>query len=242
MIRDASGQSHSLIRRSWEAAMAVKGIDKVYIATDDMRIASHVEDFGGNPIMTSAECANGTERCGEAMKKIGSEAEIIINFQGDALLTPPWIVEELIGALEQQPDVSIATPVVRADLETWHTLQQEKQAHRLGATTAVFTKDKKALYFSREVLPYINDEAAEQAKSLPVYVHVGVYAYRPDALDTYNSWSMGPLEEKEGLEQLRFLENGQQVLCVEISTRGRVLWDLNNPEDIERIERALNDV
>ena len=74
---------------------------------------------------------------------------------------------------------------------------------------------------------------------MPVFHHVGVYAYRPDALARYQTWSAGPLETWEGLEQLRFMENGEKVLCVEVDGKGRAFWELNNPEDVARIERKL---
>jgi 3-deoxy-manno-octulosonate cytidylyltransferase (CMP-KDO synthetase) len=72
-----------------------------------------------------------------------------------------------------------------------------------------------------------------------VFHHVGVYAYRPDALAAYPAWPIGPLEQLEGLEQLRFLENGRQVLCVEVEARGRQFWELNNPQDVPRIETMM---
>ena len=78
-----------------------------------------------------------------------------------------------------------------------------------------------------------------ESEPTPVFHHVGVYAFRPDALRTYPLWEPGPLEMLEGLEQLRFLENGRQVLCVEVEARGRLFWELNNPEDVPRIEAML---
>ena len=73
----------------------------------------------------------------------------------------------------------------------------------------------------------------------PVFHHVGVYAYRPDALAAYPGWEMGPLERLEALEQLRFLERGRPVLCVEVEARGREFWELNNPEDIPRLQNMM---
>jgi 3-deoxy-manno-octulosonate cytidylyltransferase (CMP-KDO synthetase) len=72
-----------------------------------------------------------------------------------------------------------------------------------------------------------------------VFHHVGIYAYRPSALAAYQTWQMGPLERMEGLEQLRFLENGMEMACVEVDGKGRVFWELNNPVDVERIESVL---
>jgi len=102
----------------------------------------------------------------------------------------------------------------------------------------VFGARGRALYFSKEVIPYTGRDYADEA-STPVFHHVGVYAYRPAALAVYNDLAPGPLEQLEGLEQLRFLEHSHDVLCVEVEGRGRHFWELNNPEDVSRIESIL---
>ena len=89
------------------------------------------------------------------------------------------------------------------------------------------------------MLPFINLSALPNAAPLPAFHHVGVYAYRPSALAEYLTWPQGPLEGLEGLEQLRFLENGRKVKCVEVDARGKVFWELNNPEDVARIESVI---
>ena len=107
----------------------------------------------------------------------------------------------------------------------------------MGGTTAVFDQSGRALYFSKEVIPFVPE--GKPHAQVPVFHHVGVYAYRPAALSQYMSWSEGVLERNEGLEQLRFLENGERVACVEVDARGRVFWELNNPVDVARIESVL---
>lgn len=240
MLRGKDGVSKSLVQRSWEAANDVAGIDAVYVATDDERIASHVEDFGGKALMTPESCANGTERCAAALDLLDEEPEMVVNLQGDAPLTPAWFVEELVEALRARPDVDMATPVLRCDHGHWVALVGDRREGRVGGTTAVFDDAMRALYFSKEVIPFVAPEKAAAMEQLPVFHHVGVYAYRPDVLRAYGHWPTGPLEAQEGLEQLRFLEQGHTVLCVETQSRGRTFWELNNPEDIERIETALN--
>ena len=94
------------------------------------------------------------------------------------------------------------------------------------------------MYFSKEVIPFTARSYADDEPS-PVFHHVGVYAYCPDALAAYPAWPTGPLEELEGLEQLRFMENGRKVLCVEVSARGRQFWELNNPEDVPKLEAMM---
>ncbi len=108
----------------------------------------------------------------------------------------------------------------------------------MGGTTAVCDSERRALYFSKEVVPYTSDDYGADDET-PVFHHVGVYAYRPWALHAYSDWPVGQLEDLEGLEQLRFLEAGHKVLCVEVEARGRKFWELNNPEDIPRIEAMM---
>ena len=238
MLTGATGQARSLIERSWRAACAVSGVDRVAVATDDARIRDAAEGFGAEVVMTSEECANGTERCAEAHAALGGGFEIVVNLQGDAPLTPPWFVEDLVAGLRAAPQAEIATPVLRCDGATLNGFRADRRAGRVGGTTAVFARDNRALYFSKEVVPYTDEDFAAEATT-PVFHHVGVYAYRPDALAAYPGWPVGPLERLEGLEQLRFMENGRAVLCVEVEARGRQFWELNNPQDVPRIEAMM---
>jgi 3-deoxy-manno-octulosonate cytidylyltransferase (CMP-KDO synthetase) len=235
-LRGPDGEK-TLIRRSWEAAMAVRGVDRVVVATDDTRIKDHAEAFGAEVVMTSDQCQNGTERCAEVAAHLPG-FEIIVNLQGDAPLTPAWFVEDLVSAMRTDPDADIATPVLRCDGRALNGFLQDRRAGRVGGTTAVFGIGGRALYFSKEVIPYTGKPYADDAET-PVFHHVGVYAYRPDALTAYPTWPTGPLETLEGLEQLRFLENGRRVLCVQVQANGRQFWELNNPEDVPRIEAMM---
>lgn len=237
-LRGATGLSHSLIRRSWDAAMSVKGVDRVVVATDDGRIRDHAAAFGAEVVMTSPDCQNGTERCAEAMAHLGGTYEMVVNLQGDAPLTPAWFVEDLIAGLRAHPEAEVATPVLRTEGAALNGFLEDRRAGRVGGTTAVFGVDRNALYFSKEVIPYTGKTYANDDET-PVFHHVGVYAYRPEALIAYPAWQAGPLEKLESLEQLRFLERGRHVLCVEVEAKGRQFWELNNPEDVPRIEAML---
>lgn len=239
MLHQPTGETMSLIEMSYKTACQVKGVDNVFVATDDLRIKETAEAFGASVIMTSDTCKNGTERCAEALAVAELEANLIINLQGDAPLTPPWFVEELIAALNTDQSAEMATPVLQVDAETYSHFRQDRLNNRVGGTTAIFDRDRYALYFSKEVLPFLDISKLHDPQNIPVYHHVGVYAYRPDALKTYMSLPEGPLEQLEGLEQLRFLENGHKVKCVEVDAKGRIFWELNNPEDVERIENAM---
>lgn len=235
-LRGPDGEK-TLIRRSWEAATGVAGVDRVVVATDDDRIRAHAEGFGAEVVMTSSDARNGTERCAEVVEKLPG-FDIVVNLQGDAPLTPAWFVEDLVAGLRADPGADIATPVLRCDGRAHSSFLADRRAGRVGGTTAVFGAGMRALYFSKEVIPYTGKTYGDDEPT-PVFHHVGVYAYRPAALSAYPGWQVGPLETLEGLEQLRFLENGRQVLCVEVEARGRQFWELNNPEDVPRIEAML---
>ncbi|QPH55846.1 3-deoxy-manno-octulosonate cytidylyltransferase [Pontivivens ytuae] len=237
-LRGASGERRSLIRRSWDAACAVAGGAQVVVATDDDRIAEHARGFGAEVVMTSESCANGTERCADVLERTGLTPGIVVNLQGDAPLTPAWFVEDLIAALRADDSVDVATPVLRTDSEALAGFREDRLNGRVGGTTAVFDRQGRALYFSKEVIPYTGRDFAP-GEDNPVFHHVGVYAYRPAALGRYRDWPTGPLERWEGLEQLRFLENGAAIRCVEVEARGRAFWELNNPVDVSRIEAIL---
>ncbi|WP_299281586.1 manno-octulosonate cytidylyltransferase [uncultured Tateyamaria sp.] len=237
-LTGATGAAQTLIERSWRAAIAVDGVDRVVVATDDDRIRDACEALGAEVVMTSEACGNGTERCAEAHAVLGNGYDIVVNLQGDAPLTPHWFIEGLVSGLRAAPNAEIATPVLRCDGATLTGFLEDRKAGRVGGTTAVFGAGGAALYFSKEVIPYTNATYAPDADT-PVFHHVGVYAYRPDALAAYPDWPIGPLEQLEGLEQLRFLENGRQVLCVEVEAKGRQFWELNNPQDVPKIEQMM---
>ncbi len=235
-LRGPDGVAKTLIQRSWEAAMAVRGVAEVHVATDDDRIRAKAESFGAQVIMTSDACENGTVRCADALARAGLVADLVVNLQGDAPLTPPSFVEDLMAAMAAHPAADVATPVLRCDRQTLAHFRADRMAGRVGGTTAVFDRQMRALYFSKEVIPFTGDADLDP---VPVFHHVGLYAYRPAALSAYLGWTAGPLETLEGLEQLRFLENGRAILCVAVEARDRVFWELNNLIDVARIEQAL---
>ena len=239
-LTQKDGSRKSLIRMSWEAAQSITGVAEVHVVTDDDRIHEAAEAFGASVIMTSPQAENGTARCAEALARGAVEADLVVNFQGDAPLTPPWFVEDLIAAMQADPGAQMATPVLQCDAATYAMFVEDRQNGRVGGTTAVFGADHRALYFSKEIVPYI-DPGKVPATDIPVYHHVGVYAYRPEALRAYTGWGVSRLETLEGLEQLRFLVHGTPVRCVEVEARGRVFWELNNPADVARIEKVLQE-
>jgi 3-deoxy-manno-octulosonate cytidylyltransferase (CMP-KDO synthetase) len=236
-LKGASGTPKTLIQRSVEAARRVRGISGVFVVTDDERIAEACAPAKVGVIMTSPECRNGTERCAEALAQL-HEPELVINLQGDALLTPPGFVEALIARMEDDRDALVATPAMRLRSDEVRALQAEEAAGRVGGTTVVTNDLGHALYFSKRLIPHLPGGALSDEMS-PVRLHVGVYAYRPEALERYVATPVSALETLEGLEQLRFLVAGVPVAVVDVETPPFALRELNNPEDVAPIEQAL---
>ena len=241
-LRGATGVSKTLIQRTFETAQAaareVSGVEAVVVATDDERIASAAKAFGAIVAMTPEDCRNGTERCRAALQALPDKPEIVVNLQGDSPLAPPEFVAACIKTLRENPEVSTATPALRCNGRTLETLRADRRAGLVGGTTAVVAASGDALYFSKEVVPFASGAYAPDQLT-PVLLHVGLYAYRPEALEAYAGWEPDPLETLEGLEQLRFLANGTSMRVVEVAHPGREFCELNNPVDAERIETAL---
>lgn len=236
-LKGCSGVTKPLIQRSVEAARRVAGVDGVFVVTDDERIADCCTGFGVGVIMTSPKCRNGTERCAEALAQL-HDPDLVINFQGDALLTPPGFVEALIARMADDADALVATPAMRLRSSEVRVLQAEEAAGRVGGTSVTVDRQGHALYFSKRLIPYL-PEAALSHDMAPAYLHVGVYAYRPEALHRYVAAPVSDLEQLEGLEQLRFLVEGVNMAVVEVATPAFALRELNNPEDVAPIEDAL---
>src|SRR4051794_19546478 len=182
-LKGAGGVTKPLIQRSVEAARRVGGVSSVFVVTDDERIANACSGFGVGVIMTSPECRNGTERCAEALASL-HDLDLVINLQGDALLTPAGFVEALIARMEQDRDALVATPAMRLRSEEVRVLLAEEAAGRVGGTSVVTDTHGYALYFSKRLIPHLPARALDGENS-PVRLHVGVYAYRPDALERY---------------------------------------------------------
>lgn len=236
----ATGIAKPLIQRSWECAMQIPGAAGVWVATDDDRIAEVVAGFGGQVIMTSPERENGTARCAEAATRISPDIDIIVNLQGDAPLSPHFVVTDLVKALAGETDVIMATPAVRCSRSAYDHLLADRAAGRVGGTTVVIGQGDRAIYFSKEVLPFL-PPMGNVLSVLPVHLHLGLYAYRRAALERYVAEPPCELEQLEGLEQLRFLDMGLPVRVVRID---ELAWDsieLNNPSDTAIIERVLRE-
>jgi len=227
----------SLLERVWRIAAAVPGVDAVFVATDDQRIATQVSSFGGTSIMTSESCRNGSERVYEALQSLRVSPRVVINLQGDAVLMPPWVIGALVEEMHRDRAVQIATPAVQLTLEQYQAMGSMKSSGVVSGTTVTFAANRDALYFSKGIIPFIR--SMPDGVDPPVYQHIGVYAYSQEALSRYISLPMGRFEEVEQLEQLRALEHGIPVRVVEVSLQGRTMWSVDNPQDVARAEEII---
>jgi 3-deoxy-manno-octulosonate cytidylyltransferase (CMP-KDO synthetase) len=228
-------KGHSLIYRVWSIAKTIKGVDEVYIATDHADIQTHALGFGAKVLMTK-ECNNGTERSFAALSLLANKPDIILNLQGDAVLTPPWVIQALIDAMITNPQLEITTPATLINKKQYSLMEKTKLKGEVGGTMVVCDKDLNAMYFSKSMIPYLRDT---QMESPPLYRHIGLYAYRYAALKSYISLPSTPLEKLEGLEQLRVLENGKPIRVVLVDYKGHTHASIDSPEDVIRVEQLI---
>lgn len=213
-----------MIQRVYERARMAKRVDQVIVATDDERIVKAVETFGGEARMTRPDHRTGTERVAEVAAHV--EGEVFVNVQGDEPLLDPGAIDTAVNALLEEPAASVATvatPIkVPADIMDPNVVK------------TVLDFDGNALYFSRAPIPWVRDTAGKvQIRHLK---HLGLYAFRRDALLEYPTLPQGELERVEQLEQLRWLENGWKIRVAEVE-HDAVSVDI--PEDVARVEKLL---
>lgn len=231
-----SGQS--LISRVIEIARKTNA-QETLVATDDERIEEHVLNLGVRVVRSHETFHNGTERVAGVVDELSSHGETwdwIINVQGDAVVTPPHLIDSLIQAKIKEPTLAYATPAVLLTNEQVQEWQIQKSGGRASGTSVVMDCNGNALYFSKSILPtHRKDSGAER----PVHRHVGVYAYSPEFLSLYRNWKQTPLENAESLEQLRALENGAKLKVIVSPLGDAPLWSIDHPEDVQIAERLL---
>ncbi len=213
----------------------------VYVTSDDQRIADLATSLGVECIMTSPDCPTGTDRVRDAAQKISPRPEFVINLQGDAPLTPPDFVSAMLESYYKKLS-TIITPVVRLSWQELDALRASKAQTPFSGTTVVMNAGKEALWFSKNIIPAIRKEKDLRAMSAlsPVYRHIGLYGYEFSTLEKYVTLLAGHYEDLEGLEQLRALENGMTIQCVEVEYRGRpAMTGIDSPEDLARAEALL---
>lgn len=217
-LQDLGGKS--MIQRVVEAAKFVAPHAGVAVATDDIRIAEHVGDFC-EVVMTSSLHPSGTDRCAEALEKLGWDCDIIVNLQGDEPFIRTQQIHDLVSAFND-PSVQIAT--------LKKSIALEEDIQNPNVVKVVCNLANKALYFSRSAIPFIrNQEAAQNTNKPLLYKHLGVYAFQNAILKKVVKLPISTLESVEMLEQLRWLENGYHISVIETDFASPAV---DTPEDV----------
>ena len=233
VLLDQTGKP--LIQHVWEAARACRLIDRVVVATDADEVAARVRGFGGEAVLTSPECASGTDRVAEAARGF-RRARLVINVQGDEPEMTPAPLEALVRGMLARPRAvmgTVATP--------WPAGVPLAEP---GFVKVVTDREGWALYFSRSPVPFYRDHPTappdgEREDGAPRYLkHLGLYAFRPRFLQTYAGLAPTPLERAESLEQLRALEHGHRIAVFTTEYQGR---EVNTPEDYAAFVARVRD-
>jgi 3-deoxy-manno-octulosonate cytidylyltransferase (CMP-KDO synthetase) len=222
------------------AAAAMAGDCTVVIATDDQRILDHAAALGCEAVMTASDISSGSGRACAVATARTPKPGIVVNLQGDAPFVPPELVARLLStARESRADC--VTPVVRLDWAALDLLRAHKEGTPFSGTTCIRAADGHALWFSKTILPAIRDEAAlrEAEPFSPVYRHLGLYAYRLDALERFEATPPTAYEQLEGLEQLRFLETGMTIQTVETPSPRHAMSGIDTVDDVAMAERLI---
>lgn len=217
---DIAGKT--MVQRVYEQVKKSTLITEVVVATDDTRILDHVQSFGGNAVLTSAQHPSGTDRCYEAFQKMGKDFTYIINIQGDEPFIRPEQIDLLAALLTG--DAFIATLVKE--------LKDQESLFNPNVVKAVVNVKGKALYFSRSPVPHArNTVEGEWLSRHKYFKHIGMYAYRIDILEELTKLAVSPLEKIEALEQLRWLDNGYEIVTTE--TKSETIG-IDTPEDLQK--------
>lgn len=211
-----------MIQHVYERAAKALRPFKVVVATDHQLVYDAVKAFGGEVLMTSAEHPTGTDRLAEVARSFPA-AEVIVNVQGDEPLIEPTVIDQLAAAFDGRPNLQMATMM---------TAMRPEEYHDPNAVKVVTDQHGYALYFSRSLIPYPRVKNPQ----LPVYKHIGIYAYRRDFLLEYSTLAPTPLEQAESLEQLRVLEHGHRIKVLATDFR---FIGVDTPADLERVNALL---
>ena len=204
-------------------ALAARTVDHVIVATDDERVAAAANEAGAEAVMTGVH-PSGTDRIAEAVSG-GSNWELVVNVQGDEPMLSAANIDTLVEGMRARPEVGMATlcrPISAVDVED------------PNAVKVVRRTDGRALYFSRSVIPFPRDpEVAESLWRL----HLGIYGFRPETLAAFVAMTQSPLERAEGLEQLRALGNGIEILVFDAPDEAH---GVDTPRDLDRVRMMMN--
>jgi 3-deoxy-manno-octulosonate cytidylyltransferase (CMP-KDO synthetase) len=238
-----------MLLRVWEIAQKAaskfeKGVVACAVGTEDQRIVDFCKRHNITCYMTSRNCLTGTDRVKEVMDKVAGRPEFVVNLQGDNPLCPPWFVESVIEAYLKDTFVQVVTPVVNLSWVDLDRFRENKKTTPFSGTCAIIhpvTSD--AIWFSKSIVPAIRKEAEYRLQSLasPIFRHIGLYGYTPNALEKFAELPETAYEKLEGLEQLRFLENGMTVRTVTVDYgKYKGMSGVDSPEDVIRAEDLLS--
>ncbi len=221
-LADINGKP--MIQHVYELACQAKTLDSVVVATDDERVCEAVRNFGGRAVMTKSEHVSGMDRVAEVAAS--SDADIVVNVQGDEPLLDPLMIDECVGAMNGGVKAQLATVIKPVGEESFGDPAVVK---------VVRDQAGRALYFSRSLLPYPRNRTAD----FHVFEHIGLYAYSKDCLEQLSKLPPSPLEQIEGLEQLRALENGIEIQVVETKSK-QELVSVDTQQDLEKVRHILS--
>ena len=239
-LADLAGKT--LLQRAGEVgaiAAARRSGTEMVIATDDVRVFDHARALGHRAMMTPGDVANGTARALAAADGTMPRPNIVVNLQGDNPFTPPATLLAVMDVLAA--GAAVATPVVHLDWADLDRLRRQKIASPFSGTTCVRDGAGRALWFSKQIIPAIRDEAYERTRSplSPVFRHIGLYGYTLNALGTFCAKPASRHESLEGLEQLRFLELGIPVQTVVVPRHSFSMTGIDTAEDLEAARDLL---
>lgn len=213
-----------MIQWVYQQAIQARKLDQVIVATDDRSIKKVVERFGGQALLTSTRCASGTERVAEAARII--KADVYINIQGDEPLIHPQTIDE-VCKLFKDKKITMGTAACR--------LMDSHEFSDPNVVKVALDKDNFSLYFSRSLIPY----PRHQRPRMNFYKHLGIYGYRRDFLFKFINLKHGVLEQMEGLEQLRVLENGFKIkVC--LVQHDSISISVDTPQDLDHVRQLLS--
>lgn len=238
----------AMLQRVHEIAThAVADIPNVHIcvATESETIYQFCREQAITAVMTSESCRSGSDRALEAVANLKLKPDYVINLQGDAPLTPPAFIQRLVERMRQNPPIEVVTPVVQLSWVMLDKLREHKQRNPFSGTTVIVDrKQQKARWFSKNIIPGLRHEQRMRAETdlSPVYRHIGLYGYSYQALQGFADLPEGTYEQYEGLEQLRFLENGVEIDLVLVSYGDYpALTGVDTQDDALNVEAVLKE-
>lgn len=225
-LADVHGKT--MVQRVYEQVLQAQGFDQVLVATDHSKIFNHITEFGGKVCMTSENHPSGTDRCREALESEKASYDFVVNIQGDEPFVNPLQIEDLIKSLSRNVQISTQAKLI----------DDKKSLIDPNCVKVLMNTEGNAIYFSRSPLPYQRNKSIDNwMANHQYYQHIGIYAYRSDILIKLTELPVSKLEQAEGLEQLRWLENGYSIKVEK--TRFHA-YGIDTPEDLDQALASNN--